>query len=261
MLSSRPDVAGLERLDRALERGDELVEGLPRELLVGQDRELGLVDHRSSSSVPSVRVRSTRVSTVPRATMTCSASPAVHARRRRAGSGRRRCARRRSRARAWRPARACASASRAAVEQQAPTLEAVAQGSRRHGRAGRPRAAEPPRCRAPAGQRAAPRRRGICAARRRGPAARRPPGRGAGDDGGSCVPSGVASSAAALGVGARRSAAKSASVTSDSWPTPTMIGTGASATARTTRSSLKPHRSSSEPPPRARMIVSRSRWA
>ena len=64
---------GLERLDGALERGDELVEGLARELLVGQDRELGLIDHVISSSLP---VRSTRVSTLPRATITCSGSPA-----------------------------------------------------------------------------------------------------------------------------------------------------------------------------------------
>src|SRR6187455_2009370 len=64
--------AGLERLDGALERGDELVEGLARELLVGQDRELGLIDHEISSSLP---VRSTRVSMLPRATITCIASP------------------------------------------------------------------------------------------------------------------------------------------------------------------------------------------
>src|SRR5688572_22459146 len=70
-------VAGLELLDRALERGDELVERVLGQLLVGQDRQPGLVDHRSRSSVPSARVRSTRVSTVPRATVTCSASPAL----------------------------------------------------------------------------------------------------------------------------------------------------------------------------------------
>ena len=61
---------------------------------------------------------------------------------------------------------------------------------------------------------------------------------------------GAASSAAAVGVGARRSAARSARVTSVSWPTPHTTGSGQAAIARTTRSSLNAHRSSSEPPPR-----------
>jgi hypothetical protein len=58
------------------------------------------------------------------------------------------------------------------------------------------------------------------------------------------------SSAAALGVSARRSAAKSQSVKSISWPTAETIGTGQAATARTSGSSLKAHRSSRLPPPR-----------
>ena len=62
---------------------------------------------------------------------------------------------------------------------------------------------------------------------------------------------GTAISAAAVGVGARRSAAKSISVTSVSWPTAEMSGIMLSAAARTTISSLNDHRSSSEPPPRA----------
>ena len=64
---------------------------------------------------------------------------------------------------------------------------------------------------------------------------------------------------------ARTSAAKSARVTSTSWPTPhdDRASDGAT-TARTTRSSLNGHRSSSEPPPRARIVTtgaSRSRPA
>ncbi len=66
----------------------------------------------------------------------------------------------------------------------------------------------------------------------------------------------VASSAAAVGVGARRSAAKSARVKSVSCPTPVMTGACDSTTARTTRSSLNAHRSSMEPPPRASRITS-----
>ena len=57
-------------------------------------------------------------------------------------------------------------------------------------------------------------------------------------------------SAAADGVGARRSAAKSAMVTSVSWPTAEITGIGQAAIARATTSSLNAHRSSSEPPPR-----------
>ncbi len=59
------------------------------------------------------------------------------------------------------------------------------------------------------------------------------------------------SSAAADGVGARRSAAKSAMVKSVSWPTAEITGRGQAAMARATASSLNAHRSSSEPPPRA----------
>ncbi len=67
--------------------------------------------------------------------------------------------------------------------------------------------------------------------------------------------SGTTSSAAADGVGARTSAAKSASVTSTSCPTPHTTGTGCATIARTTRSSLNDHRSSSDPPPRARIVT------
>jgi hypothetical protein len=67
------------------------------------------------------------------------------------------------------------------------------------------------------------------------------------------------SSAAALGVSARTSAAKSQSVKSISCPTAEMIGTGQAATARTSGSSLKAHRSSRLPPPRP--ITSRSKSA
>ena len=67
---------------------------------------------------------------------------------------------------------------------------------------------------------------------------------------------GTAISAAAVGVGARRSAAWSISVVSVSWPTAEISGIGDSAAARTTSSSLNAHRSSIEPPPRA--TISRS---
>jgi hypothetical protein len=59
-------------------------------------------------------------------------------------------------------------------------------------------------------------------------------------------------SAAAEGVGARRSATKSAMVTSVSWPTALTTGIRLAKIARATRSSLKLHKSSSEPPPRRR---------
>ena len=62
---------------------------------------------------------------------------------------------------------------------------------------------------------------------------------------------GTAISAAAVGVGARLSEAKSISVVSVSWPTAEISGISLSAAARTTISSLNPQRSSSEPPPRA----------
>ena len=39
------DVARLEPLDRALERGDELVEGPLREVRIGQGGEIGVVGH------------------------------------------------------------------------------------------------------------------------------------------------------------------------------------------------------------------------
>ena len=70
--------------------------------------------------------------------------------------------------------------------------------------------------------------------------------------------SGTTSSAAADGVGARTSAAKSAIVKSISWPTPLTTGIGEATMARATRSSLKAQRSSSEPPPRARISTSHS---
>ncbi len=64
------------------------------------------------------------------------------------------------------------------------------------------------------------------------------------------------SSAAADGVGARKSATKSAMVTSVSCPTAEITGTGLSAIARATISSLKAHRSSTEPPPRPTITTS-----
>ncbi len=67
---------------------------------------------------------------------------------------------------------------------------------------------------------------------------------------------GTAISAAAVGVGARRSEAKSISVMSVSWPTAEISGIMLSAAARTTISSLNDQRSSSEPPPRATMMRS-----
>ena len=67
---------------------------------------------------------------------------------------------------------------------------------------------------------------------------------------------GTAISAAPVGVGARMSAARSISVQSVSWPTAEITGISDAATARTTASSLKPHRSSRLPPPRATMIRS-----
>ena len=67
---------------------------------------------------------------------------------------------------------------------------------------------------------------------------------------------GTAISAAAVGVGARRSAAKSISVVSVSWPTAEISGMDDSAAARTTISSLNGNRSSNEPPPRATISTS-----
>ena len=67
---------------------------------------------------------------------------------------------------------------------------------------------------------------------------------------------GTANSAAAVGVGARTSAARSISVQSVSWPTAAISGIALRAAARTAISSLKLHRSSSEPPPRATISTS-----
>ena len=72
----------------------------------------------------------------------------------------------------------------------------------------------------------------------------------------SSASTGTAISAAAVGVGARRSAAKSINVVSVSCPTALINGIGDSAAARTTISSLNAHRSSIDPPPRATMIRS-----
>ena len=63
-------------------------------------------------------------------------------------------------------------------------------------------------------------------------------------------------SAAAVGVAARRSAPRSLIVTSVSWPTALMIGIRLRWMARATGSSLKAHRSSSDPPPRPAMMTS-----
>ena len=70
--------------------------------------------------------------------------------------------------------------------------------------------------------------------------------------------SGTTRRAAAVGVDARASAARSQSGVSCSWPTAETIGTGQVANARTTRSSLKGRRSSKLPPPRATTTTSTS---
>ena len=70
--------------------------------------------------------------------------------------------------------------------------------------------------------------------------------------------SGATSSAAAEGVGARRSATKSAMVKSVSWPTPLTTGKGLATMARARASSLKAHRSSMLPPPRISRMTSTS---
>src|SRR3989441_652994 len=72
----------------------------------------------------------------------------------------------------------------------------------------------------------------------------------------SSVASGETSSAAALGVAARTSATKSTIVTSVSWPIALTTGAREAATARARPSSLKHHRSSRDPPPRATMTTS-----
>ena len=66
----------------------------------------------------------------------------------------------------------------------------------------------------------------------------------------------VTISAAAEGVGARRSDTKSAMVKSVSCPMAEMTGIELRAMARATSSSLNVQRSSREPPPRARMTTS-----
>ena len=71
--------------------------------------------------------------------------------------------------------------------------------------------------------------------------------------------SATASSAAAEGVGARRSAAKSAIVVSVSCPTAEITGVLHSKIARATASSLNAQRSSMEPPPRPTIIASSPR--
>ena len=71
--------------------------------------------------------------------------------------------------------------------------------------------------------------------------------------------SGTTSLAAAVGVDARTSAARSQSGVSCSCPTADTTGTGQSATARTTRSSENGSRSSKLPPPRASTITSAPR--
>src|SRR5699024_10287628 len=65
--------------------------------------------------------------------------------------------------------------------------------------------------------------------------------------------------AAAVGVGARQSAAKSVKQKSISWPTAEIIGIELAATSRVKASSLKAHKSSKEPPPRP--IISTSHLA
>ena len=63
-------------------------------------------------------------------------------------------------------------------------------------------------------------------------------------------------SAAAEGVGALRSAAKSVKEKSISWPTADITGSPQSWTAATTISSLKAHKSSNDPPPRPTISTS-----
>ncbi len=72
----------------------------------------------------------------------------------------------------------------------------------------------------------------------------------------SSMASGVTSVPAAVGVAARRSAARSVMVKSVSCPTADTTGVLQAATALTTSSSLKAHRSSSEPPPLVTTITS-----
>ena len=73
-------------------------------------------------------------------------------------------------------------------------------------------------------------------------------------------PSGLSSSAAAEGVGALRSATKSAIVKSTSWPTALTMGISLANMALATISSLKGQRSSNEPPPRPTINASHWPW-
>ena len=74
----------------------------------------------------------------------------------------------------------------------------------------------------------------------------------------SIVSSGTASSAAAVGVGARISATKSAIVKSISWPTALITGILELYISLATISSLNGHKSSILPPPRPTIRVSKS---
>ena len=69
---------------------------------------------------------------------------------------------------------------------------------------------------------------------------------------------GTAISAAPVGVGARKSATKSAIVKSISCPTALIIGILEANIALATISSLNAHKSSIEPPPRPQIITSKS---
>ena len=77
----------------------------------------------------------------------------------------------------------------------------------------------------------------------------------------SAVRSGHTSSAATDGVAARKSATRSASVVSVSWPTALTTGIAEAKIARATLSSLNTASSSADPPPRARMITSIAVWS
>ena len=68
--------------------------------------------------------------------------------------------------------------------------------------------------------------------------------------------SGTHLSIASEGVEARKSATKSETNISDSWPIADIIGTGLAIIARATASRLNVHKSSGEPPPRAIIIKS-----
>ena len=152
----------------------------------------------------------------------------------------------------WRRSSAARSSARAAVSRRARTRRPRSTcSSRRCRRSSSRRRGSPRRARAPL-----ERRGGRRAATRPAPGRRvvaRAPARRA-----DRPRIGTASSAAADGVGARRSATKSAMVKSVSWPTAEITGTRQATMARATGSSLKAQRSSSEPPPRATMMTSTS---